>query len=159
MTIKWWRDEGRLEAGDKVFLCECRVRNEINGDRPLHDPIQVVYSLPAPGKPYMPRPFPKGTWSVGRPLARDDEYKAPFFIPTNAWQAVPIWALDVNGGYDHATDSKVNDYGYGLHSSTSRTTLGCGRVGAVGKRAEILELVQIVNEALDKKEAVWLEVL
>lgn len=154
MTIYWERDAGILLLGGKQFLCECIIR-----ERKLHNPIEVVYTMPAPGKPYMPEKFPKGKWQVYRPEPRDDDYKAPWYIPTNASQPVHVWELDSMGGYANVTPKTVIDRGYGLHASTSRTTLGCGRVGKPGTRTEIEKLVRIIDVALAKGESVWLEVV
>jgi len=104
------------------------VRNELNGWRPLHNPDQVVYAMTHDKYhkyPVMPRPFPRGVWNVGSPMERTDKYLAPYFIPTDAEQMLPIWELDDDGGYDHPTDKWILDLGYGLHFSVSNTTLGC----------------------------------
>lgn len=158
MVIKWQRDSGEMSVDGHLFRAVSDVRNEQNKQRLLHVAREVVYTMPAPGKPYMPRPFPKGTWNVMRPEMRTDEYKAPWFIPTDAWQWVDVWSLDSKGGYHLPTDDSVKDYGYGLHASTSPTTLGCGRVGRVGDYTEINMLVTLINAAMDRKETVKLEV-
>ena len=125
----------------------CLVRNELNRQRGGQD---VTHAMPS-GAPYMPRPFPKGKWTLGKPVAKTDPYTAPWFIPTDAWQNLPVWEVDEHGCYVRATDRLVRDEGYGLHCSTSRTTLGCVRVS-------LLEDLLWIVEAL-KKEMVTLEVL
>ncbi len=71
---------------------------------------------PFPGF-YQPKPFPSGTWLVLRVEANDDPYTAPFFVATNAHQTVTCFDKTV-----------VEDYGYGIHFSTSPTTWGCLRL-------------------------------
>jgi hypothetical protein len=112
-----------------------------------HDP----YNKP----PVMPRPFPFGDWNVYMPLPRHDKYLAPYFIPTSAEQFLPVWALDENGGYDHATAEKVLDLGYGLHFSTSTTTVGCIRIF---EEADLLWLVENIKKRLALGEHVKLSV-
>lgn len=159
MKMIWYRDSGDLTVLDHAFHAVSDVRNELNKRRLLHLARDVVFTMPSPGKPYMPRPFPKGMWNVTRPEPRSDEYKAPWYIPTDAWQWVDIWELDDKGGYNAPTGAKMKDYGYGLHASTSPTTLGCGRIGRVGNYTEINMLVKLINEAIDRKESVKLEVI
>jgi len=38
------------------------------------------------------------------------------------------WAIDDDGSYREPMDFEVVDHGYGLHYSTSRTTLGCIKI-------------------------------
>ncbi len=119
---------------------DCQVRNELNGERPLHDPDQVVYAETGNRYdkiPYMPRRFPEGTWPIGMPRSKppEDEYLWPWYIPTDAWQYVDTWLLDEDGGYECAEENALNesvveffpviDTAYGMHYSKSRTTLGC----------------------------------
>jgi len=137
---------------------DCVVRNELNGRRPLHDPTQVVYAMTADpyGRfPVMPRTFPEGSWSLYTPRMREDRYLAPYFIPTDAEQWLPVWELDDDGGYDHVTDEYVLDLGYGIHFSSSNTTVGCIRVF---RKDELLWLVDTVNKLLDKHEPITLSV-
>ena len=127
-----------------------RVRNELNGQR---KPDEVVMTEPEE-HPYYPRRFPVGTWNVFRPLARSTPYLSPFFIPTDAWQMVDLWSVK-DGKYCKPTGAQYKDSGYGLHFSTSGTTLGCIRIGALH---DLEWLVSEINKVLDKKEAVVLEV-
>ena len=136
MNIRFYPDHKILECSlsnvIKDIPADCVVRNELNGRRPLHDPTQIIYAIthdPKHKYPVMPRTFPRGTWGVFKPLPRpDDEYLSPFFIPTEAEQYLNVWELDEEGGYDHVTDERVLDLGYGVHFSTSRTTVGCIRI-------------------------------
>lgn len=107
-----------------------------------------------PGRvPYMPTGFPSGKWRVGKPESRTNPYLAPFFIPTNAWQMVNEWTLEPDGSYGSPTARKVRDEGYGIHFSTSSTTLGCLKVVNKG---DLIDLVRRINES---KSEVTLEVV
>ena len=135
MNLRFYQSEKLLEVSIdgmvRDILADSIVRNEINGWRRKHDPKEVVRAMthdPYNKPPVMPRPFPFGEWNVYAPRHREDKYLAPYFIPTDAEQFLPIWALDENGGYDHATAEKVLDVGYGLHFSTSTTTVGCIKI-------------------------------
>ena len=142
----------------------CAVRNELNGERPLHDPSQVVDSMNAdgsPGKPYMPRPFPVGIWPVRapyKPTPEDDpdNWLGDWFTPTDAHQTVTVWALDERGGYDHPTNETIEDWGYGVHYSRSETTDGCLRIDTQGDDDL---LVKDIAAAIQAGDTVSLEVL
>jgi len=137
---------------------DCVVRNEVNGWRRLHKSDDVIYAMthdPYSKYAVMPRAFPKGEWKVSEPLARNGEYLAPFFIPTNAEQYLEVWDLDRGGGYAKATGKKVLDIGYGLHFSTSKTTVGCIRIHS---ESGLLWLVHQVNERLVTGNEVTLSV-
>ena len=141
---------GKWEAFGRVIDISCVVRNELNN----RGKKEVVYSIPSK-KPIQPRPFPVGIWTVRKPLARTDPYLAPFFIPTDASQKMPVWAVDA-GGYLNVTDATTLDCGYGCHYSTSRTTQGCIKVL---KLADLLFLVDMINKALENGDGVTLEVV
>jgi hypothetical protein len=147
--------EGYLDIdGAKLIRCSSNVRNEING---LRKPHEIVYSIPA-RKPYQPRSFPVGTWKVYPSVEKDkikDPYLYPIFIPTNAYRDLPVWSIK-DGKYESPTDETVRDYGYGLHYSTSLTTLGCIRIHT---EADIRMLAKLVDNALRADEEVILEVL
>jgi len=162
MNLRFYQSEKLLEAhiDGKVrdIAADCIVRNEVNGWRRKHDPKEVVRAMthdPYRKPPIIPRPFPFGEWNVYSPRPRRDKYLAPYFIPTDAEQFLPIWALDEDGGYDHATAKKVLDIGYGLHFSTSTTTVGCIRIW---EEADLLWLVQHIKEQLSCGEKVRLSV-
>jgi hypothetical protein len=129
----------------------CRVRNEING---LRKSSEIVYTKPDPGHPYYPRTFPLGIWTVKAPIATKEKYLEPFFIPTTATQKVEVWAIK-DGLYDHPTGEYVTDTGYGIHFSTSGTTLGCIRVSRL---ADLDALVNAIKTAILKNELIELEV-
>jgi hypothetical protein len=168
LTLIWKRGEPFLNAfnGDAdqntdpstaVFSAPVFniVRNEIdpNNVRPLHEPGQVVTTEPegqTTADPFMPRYFPSGVWNLYQILAHDvnEPYLYPFFISTDAEQLVETWALDERGGYDHPTGQQVMDTGYGLHNSSSHTTLGCLRVGPVSDSTYIRQLVALVRPAI-----------
>lgn len=149
--LEVWQDDevGQIQA-------DCDVRNELNGRRPLHDPSQVVYGITHnPYKtPVMPREFPQGRWQVFPPVARTDEYLAPFYIPTSAEQWLEVWELDEDGGYDHPTGEMVLDFGYGAHCSTSPTTVGCIKIY---REVDLLWARNILVNEFDRDRKVWLE--
>jgi hypothetical protein len=77
-----------------------------------------------------------------------------FFIPTTAFAKVQIWEVRERV-YVRATDETDLDYGYGLHCSTSRTTLGCIRIV---EQDDLLWMVARINEELDAGRFVDMEV-
>jgi hypothetical protein len=103
----------------------------------------------------MPRPFPKGMWIITGILPKDDPYEAPEFISTNAHQPVEEWE-EIDGHYGEKTGKVIEDYGYGFHNSTSRTTLGCGRILTVRSRQDFVKEIQA---AWKIGEEVFLEVV
>jgi len=119
----------------------CLVRNELLPAPFLRGMDEVVYTEPpaksGPPVPYMPRLFPVGTWSIWGIDSKDSKgnplgpYEAPFFISTSARQLVDEWEVVQHEKlwYVRKTGRKVWDSGYGCHTSTSITTLGCGRIG------------------------------
>ena len=162
MKLNFYPDNSILEClYDEVVRdipASSNVRNELNGRRPLHDPTQVVYAMtsdPYTRSPVMPRTFPKGSWRVYKPRRRDDRYLAPFFIPTDGEQYLPVWTLDAKGGYDKVGKGMVLDLGYGLHFSTSLTTVGCIRIHS---EQDLLWLVDIINRMIDSREEITLNV-
>jgi hypothetical protein len=85
----------------------------------------------------MPRPFPSGVWNILSVRHSTDPNYIPVIVETDAHQTLPIWALDAKGGYDHATDEMVEDYGYWFHHAwfkngnvwqASSTTHGCANI-------------------------------
>lgn len=162
MKINYYHDAHILECIIdelvKDIPADCVVRNELNGKRHLHDPSQIVRAMvqdPYSKPPVMPRIFPEGTWNVYKPRMRTNPYLAPYFIPTDAEQYLPVWELDENGGYDHVTDKHVLDIGYGMHFSTGRTTVGCIRV--MDER-DLLWLVRKVSDEILEGHPVMLAV-
>ena len=103
----------------------------------------------------MPGLFPFGTWIVGVPRPETDPYEEPFFLPTDAHLQVNEWTIIQYDGteYGHQTDNKVMDWGYGLHYSTSRTTLGCLKIE---NRGDLLYLVSNIIDAQKGGEIVQL---
>lgn len=135
MIIEFKRDSGILLVEGARYPCTSIVRNELNGRRALHKKRDVVHSVPD-RLPYMPRPFPLGEWKVvtikkRAPSDPDYGYLGPYYIGTNAFQELPVWALDLDGGYDHPTTEYIIDRAYGFHyARDSLTTLGCARVAS-----------------------------
>jgi hypothetical protein len=149
VKLTWERDNSVLRYGNRAIRVECNVRNELNGRRELYEP--VVYSEledGSKGKPYMPRPFPKGVWTVTGILPKTIPYEAPEFISTDARQIVNVWSV-VDAHYGAETKDAIEDYGYGLHNSTSNTTLGCGKIIGSQDRADLVEAIRIAWTAGD----------
>jgi len=162
MTLRFYSTDKLLEVHVDGTIrdipADCVVRNELNGWRRKHDPKEVIRAMahdPYHKPPVMPRPFPAGEWNVYAPRERRDPYLAPYFIPTDAEQTLTVWALDKKGGYDHATDETVLDVGYGLHFSTSTSTVGCIRIF---EQADLLWLVESIKACLSRGESVRLSV-
>jgi hypothetical protein len=155
ITIKCNLQECKIDAFGKIIDCSCDVRNEINGRRHAD---QVVYTIPGK-QPYQPRQFPKGIWKIGRPESRTDKYLAPFFIPTDAWREVTVYdveRIDNIDRYKNPTLRKEIDRAYGLHYSTSQTTLGCIKIE---KESDLLWLVEQINNFRTDKIDIFLEVI
>lgn len=150
MIIHWDKSLPYLTFADQHAACSCRVRNEING---LRKASEVVYTMPG-NVPYMPREFPNGEWEVGSPRARESEYLAPWFIPTDAWQDVDEWRV-LEGMYIGKTGDKVRDYAYGIHFSPFAFTLGCVRLH---DKDQLLELVMHIQRARYRQERVIFQV-
>lgn len=165
MIATWKRDDGELTIGSAVFRVTNHVRNEIDpaNVRRLHDSKEVVRTVNkdrSPGSAYMPRKFPRGKWLVESvewwtPGAWDKAVYGTVRIRTDAHQLVDVWALDINGGYAEKSGRSTQDYGYLLHYSPSRTTLGCGRI-ETQKAAD--KLASMIETAM-KEGRVWLEVI
>ena len=140
-------------AGHLIDTC-CHVRNIENGQRHID---QVVYSENKDGSrgvPYSPMSFPSGLWVVGAPLPIDPShdvnmYLWPFFIPTDAHQLVDEWDTDQTDRlhYTKKTGRQVMDWGYGLHFSSSGTTLGCIKIMNEG------DLRWLVRQIIDARAA------
>lgn len=148
MKLSWDRRTPWLYINDKERIAVSnyvRVRNR-------EDPEEVVMTIPG-RVPYMPMGFPTGTWKVGNPIVKSNPYLAPYFIPTDAWQMVTEWTLEPDGSYGQPTARKVRDEGYGIHFSTSNTTLGCLKVV---NKMDLLMLAKLISEC---KEEVTLEVV
>ncbi len=147
------RSKEQLIYEEKVIWAWNKVRNLENGRRGFSE---VVYSTPVNGnpKPYSPQLFPLGRWEVFKPVKREDNYLAPYFIPTDAEQLVNTWLLK-NGQYN-IKDGVQMDSDYGLHFSVSETTLGCIRIAG---KDELMDLVKYLNKVFDSGEKVYLTVI
>ena len=149
MQLTWRRNEGLLSYGNRIIPVVCDVRNELNGRRKLDE--KVVYSENqdgSEGMPYMPRKFPIGKWNVLAIIPKIDPYEAPEFISTDARQQVHPWT-SADGHYGVEMEDLIWDWGYGLHNSTSSTTLGCGHIIEVEDREALSEAIRIALEAGD----------
>jgi hypothetical protein len=151
--IVWHSGDAYLTAFGRCIACSCKVRNEING---LRLPHEVVRTEPH-DIPYYPREFPVGTWNVYAPHSKSDQYMAPYFIPTDAWQMVDTWSVVQEDGarYGEPTGKQDRDEGYGLHHSVSKTTLGCIKIEY---EDDLVWLVLQINAVLGGGNKVTLEV-
>jgi hypothetical protein len=155
MKITWARDASILQYGAKTIRVVCAVRNELNGERLLSEkPVFSELEDGSDGVPYMPRLFPLGTWTIKAIIPKDNPYEAPEFISTDAHQTVDEWSLK-DGHYGEKIGT-IEDYGYGLHNSTSSTTLGCGHIIEVQDRED---LVAAIKAARKDGDTVTLEVV
>lgn len=139
-----------MEAFGGFLDCSCRVRNLENGQR---GKAELVYSIPT-AKPYSPQVFPTGLWEIGEIEPKEDDYLAPFFINTDAFQMVRVWEVK-NGLYVKATDEWVKDKEYGIHFSTSPTTLGCLKVM---KKHDLVWLVEKIQESRKNGDRIFIDV-
>jgi len=156
MRLTWARDAAILKYADKALKVVCNVRNELNGLRLLSEkPVYSENEDGSRGLPYMPRQFPLGTWTVIAIIPKTDPYEAPQFISTDAHQKVHPWTTQ-DGHYSREMDDEIEDYGYGLHNSSSATTLGCGRIIDYKDREDLCAAIQA---AWKNGETVTLEVV
>ena len=131
IQMSWVRGHATANFFGREIPVLNRVRNHANGLRDLENPEEVIHTMPPTGGigvPYMPSDFPGGIWRICDIKPKASKYLAPFFISTDAWQPVEEWATDSDGSYSGPTGRMVDDSGYGIHFSTSSTTLGCLRV-------------------------------
>lgn len=150
MIISWVQGSSELWYHDKMIPCSCNVRNELNGLRSMDE---IVYTIPN-HHPYMPRIFPKGTWKVALPEPRESKELYPYFIPTNAFQVVPIWNTLLNS-YVSQSDKTDIDRAYGIHYSEYKNTLGCIKIRNL---KDLLDLVHEIRTCFKKKEDVYVHV-
>ena len=142
MKVRWNSRTGKLSFGNTNITAICDVRNELNGRRELTEkPVHAENADGSEGRAYMPRWFPLGTWKIVAIIPKADPYEAPEFISTDAHQLVDEWT-EVGGRYGEKTGRQVEDYGYGLHNSTSLTTLGCGHILQPADRAAFVAAIQ-----------------
>jgi len=146
-----------LQTAEESFSISCNVRTLNNGLRKSHE---IVRSIPDE-LPYMPAPFPFGAWKITSVEWQDQEkfdYRTygPVKIRTNAWQWVKVWELDKDGDYSRITEREIKDFGYLLHYSVSKTTLGCIRIE---REEEAVRLGILLEKALKNGETITLEVL
>lgn len=156
MRLKWKQGATTLTYSPTISTelsveCSCNVRNEING---LRKPTQIVRTMPH-NNPYMPRIFPKGVWIIGIPEPRTAIDRAPYFIPTNAYQFLPVWDI-ANGAYVQPSTLQDKDEGYGIHFSEYETTLGCVKIE---DKNALLTLVQDIVNAQRNGDIVYFEVI
>lgn len=156
--LVWKRGDMYMYAFGNRIDCSCNVRNLENGHRRNDEVVFSIRKDGSMGVPYSPQLFPVGLWKVGRPQVEIDPYMRPFFIPTDAHQLVERWHIAERDKmvYVAGTGEMVDDWAYGLHNSTSPTTLGCIRVTLF---YELRRLVDDINKALDDGSDVSMEVI
>lgn len=153
MRLDWNTKNNTLVCNNRRIPITCLVRTIARGNRKISEvPVLTENQDGTPGKPYDPRPFPRGEWTVLGLLEKEHPYEAPIFISTDAHQSVNVWTV-VDGHYGEKTEEVVEDYGYGLHCSTSFNTLGCGKIMF---RDDLNYLVEAIRAAWLKKEKVTL---
>jgi hypothetical protein len=122
--------------------------------------IQQITQKRTYGVPISPKPFPKGTWNITGieqwASAESRKNYGEWKINTDAFQLVDEWDLDAKGAYKNKTGAQVDDWGYAIHYSVFRTSLGC--ITTTNKR-DFDKLLKLLRECLDAQEAVVLEVL
>ncbi|MGL5913598.1 MAG: hypothetical protein ACRCZB_05480 [Bacteroidales bacterium] len=155
MKLKYDKKQEQLTVDGVVYKATCNVRNEQNGQRKLDQLVYPIVGGVYSKKPYMPRTFPVGEWSVTSVEWTDNKVFAPCKIKTNAKQKLPLWD-EKDGKYDKPTTTTILDEGYYLHHSNSSTTLGCIRIF---NYSDANLLGKLVQEALKKGEKVDLEVV
>lgn len=136
-------------GGDLICSGWSHVRNEISQDRLLSSIAVKSENVDgSDGVPYMPRAFPVGEWLVTHivNVPEDNKYLYPLFIGTNAHQTVDEWLTNYDGSYLSKSGRTIEDYGYGMHFSSSDTTLGCIRVE---KESDIRTIVALIKPELD----------
>lgn len=146
-----------LLAFGLLIPISCNIRNLENGLRKMDQVVWSENEDGSTGVPYSPQLFPQGIWGVGVPHLVDPKkdpsgYQQPYFIPTDAHCLVDVWtAVDGDGwSYKEKTSEKVMDWGYGLHFSLSRTTLGCLKVENKDKLLWLCEEIRKVMKAGDR---------
>lgn len=155
-TIEWF-----MGCVSGSMLADSVTRNELNERRPLGYAPQVVHAMTGNQYdkiPIMPRSFPVGTWDIWGIREKPPENTAmwPFFIATEAFQALPAWDLDILGGYLEPSSKMIVDYGYGIHYSSYMTTLGCIRVV---HENELRALVKMLRKEIKKGNKSTIEVV
>ena len=154
-TILFKRAKEQLTYNGKTIWAWNKVRSLANKRRLL---VEVVFSEPITGNPmpYDPKLFPLGTWDVYQPVAKDvsNKYLHPFFIPTTAKQTVTTYST-ADGMYLKPIGTQM-DGGYGIHFSTSDTTLGCIRVAY---EKDLIELANWITDQLRAGEKIQLTVM
>ncbi len=124
-------NDGRtvLSAFGRTLAVSC-----VQADR-IAEKLPVVYSLNADGSqgyPYMPKPFPLGTWNATGARQSDDPELAPWVLETDAHQLVERWEVTDDGlHYVSPIGDFVEDYFYEFHfDGVWKTTDGCVRMAS-----------------------------
>ena len=143
-----------MTAFGKSVPFSCFVRNEVNGLRNMNEVVYSTNQDGSKGVPYMPRPFPVGTWTLGHPDLRSDPLLAPYFIPTTAWQLVDEWDViqkDDGEWYSGKTGRQVKDYAYGIHCSSAHESDGCIHIvdDPSGRKTKFDYLDELVNDLVN----------
>ena len=158
IQIRYKKDTNTFTAFNKIIEVTNVVRNELGRGKDFRAPNEVVYTENlngSKGVPYYPRTFPAGNWIIQNivPHKEDEPYLFPFFIATSAHQVVETREL-IDGKYGEV-DGLIEDYGYGIHHSSSRTTLGCIKVV---NEADLRWLVDQIRKSWIDNQVVRMEV-
>ena len=153
----------------------------ISGENITDNPSDIMYTTPPYGEkevPYIPGPFPKGSWEITEFEKNGEQEFGPYKIRTNAWRWVEVWELVKNkkkGGYEwrkkkdsdgnivKAKDSGLLIHGGGWSESNldnkkgsnkyTDTTLGCIRISNLD-----VELIEKVLRSYLNSKKIKLEV-
>ena len=157
-TFNKTKEQLTLEDGTTIWAYS-HVRNLENGLRSNSEVVLTDPETEGLGRePYSPQTFPIGNWKITGCVSHPESepYLFPFFLSTNANQFVNIWETNSDGKYTVQTNNLCLDSGYGIHFSSSSTTLGCIRIN---DKKDLLKLVEIYNECSAKKEEISFEVV
>ena len=139
----------------RKFKAHCNVRNELNGKRKKREVVKT-FPFESPERlPYMPRQFPSGIHRIISVEYTSEKYFDPVKIRTDAVRDVFEWEVK-NGVYTKPTTRIIKDKGYLIHYYDGFHSHGCI---LVDKKADVLTLARIIDQALSNKEEIYLEVL
>lgn len=165
--IRFDKTAVKMTAFGRDIAVTNTVRNELNKLRTASEVVFTTNPDGSQGKPYYPRQFPAGQWLITGIVPHDklkadgtpvEPYLFPFFIQTNAHQPVPVYKLETVDGHQKigAPDGTAEDWLYGLHHSTSSTTLGCIKIVL---KEDLLWLVSQIRDAWHNNQIVRMEVV
>jgi len=160
MRITVYLNIGELRINGAAYPVSNKIRTVRDKTRKSSE---VIRSIPD-NAPYDPQPFPKGLWEInavewqevnGKNMFDYNTY-GPVKIRTDARQMVKVWELDADGDYLRETDREVEDRGYLLHYSVSKTTLGCIKISVP---TDAIQIARVIEKLIDDGEKIELEVV